>query len=59
MTYDEAKALERQKEILLAALNECITDDPAHASYNTGRKTRRLEAINALVREAIAKATGE
>jgi hypothetical protein len=44
---------------LLAALRECITDNPGSACYNTGKKTRRLETINALAIAAIAKALGE
>lgn len=44
---------------LLAALEECITDDPGEACFNTGRKTRRLQAISDIARAAIAKARGE
>ncbi len=42
---------------LLAALEECITEDPGAACFNTGKKTRRLEAITKIAREAIEKAT--
>ena len=44
---------------LLEALRECVTDNPGAACYNTGKKTRRLEAINDIVRAAIKAATGE
>jgi hypothetical protein len=41
---------------LIAALEECITDDPGAACFNTGRKTRRLQAITDIARSAIARA---
>lgn len=44
---------------LLAALAECVTDDPGSACFNTGKKTRRLMAISDIARAAIAKATGK
>ena len=44
---------------LLAALEECITDDPGAACFNTGRKTRRLQAITDIARAAIARAKGQ
>ena len=44
---------------LVAALKECITEDPGAACYNTGRKTRRLQAISDIARAALARAKGE
>lgn len=44
-----------QRDELAAALRECITEMPGAACYNTGKKTRRLEAINETARAAIAK----
>ena len=35
------------------ALRECITETPGAACYNTGKKTRRLEAINEIARAAL------
>jgi hypothetical protein len=48
--------LEERNAALLEALQECLTDNPGAACYNTGKKTRRLEAINEIARSAIAKA---
>lgn len=43
---------------LLEALRECITEGGA-ACMNTGQKSRRLDAISRIARNAISKATGE
>lgn len=43
---------------MLEALRECITD-PGACCMNTGQKTRRLAAIDAIARAAIAAAEGE
>lgn len=42
---------------LLEALRECITDDGA-CCMNTGQRDRRLKAIDAIARAAIARAEG-
>ena len=39
---------------LREALAECVTDNPGSACYNTGKKTRRLDAINETVRATLA-----
>jgi hypothetical protein len=44
---------------LVAALRECVTETPGAACYNTGKKTRRLEAINTIVYAALKLAEGE
>jgi hypothetical protein len=57
--YREADArLIAAAPALLEALRECMTDNPGAACYNTGKKTRRLEAINEIVCAAIAKVKG-
>lgn len=38
---------------LKGALQECLTETPGAACYNTGKKTRRLEAINSTVIAAL------
>ncbi len=44
---------------LLAALKECITEDgSAGMQEGLGRMKRRIQAINSICREAIAKAEG-
>ena len=47
--------LVKERDDLILALQECITDSGA-ACYNTGKKTRRLEAINETAKAAIEKA---
>lgn len=42
---------------LFAALEECITDDNS-CCMNTGQRERRLKAIDAIARAALAKAGG-
>lgn len=44
---------------LRAAMEECITDDPGAACYNTGSKTRRLEYISKVARAALAEGGAE
>lgn len=55
MSYECDMAAENAR--LREALAECITETPGAACYNTGKKTRRLEAINEIARAAISKAT--
>lgn len=54
---DELDRVIVQRGELLAALLECVTDDPGSACFNTGKKTRRLQAISDIASAAIAKAT--
>jgi hypothetical protein len=50
-----SRRLERDRAELIAALAKCVTDNPGSACFNTGRKTRRLEAINETVSAALAR----
>ena len=54
---DHARLIAAAPE-LLVALRECITEEGA-ACMNTGQKSRRLDAISRIARNAISKATGE
>lgn len=52
---DAAPDMLAENDILRAALAECVTETPGAACYNTGKKTRRLEAINTIAQEALAR----
>lgn len=54
----EVLRLRRENVALLAALEECITDDGA-CCMNTGQRARRLKAIDTIARDAIAVVRGE
>jgi ABC-type transport system involved in cytochrome bd biosynthesis fused ATPase/permease subunit len=54
---DNARAIAALPE-LVAALEECFTETPGAACFNTGKKTRRLEYINSIVSAALAKVRG-
>jgi len=54
----EVDRLRAENAALVEALADCITDTPGAACYNTGKKTRRLEAINETARAALAAARG-
>lgn len=48
----------RAAPCMFAALEECITDDNA-CCMNTGQRERRLKAIDAIARAALARARGQ
>jgi hypothetical protein len=54
----EAAALRADRDALAVALRECVTETPGAACYNTGRKTRRLEAINDIAQQALSQHGG-
>ena len=50
----ESIRVDSENARLREALAECVTDNPGSSCYNTGKKTRRLDAINETVRATLA-----
>jgi hypothetical protein len=57
--HSEAAQIRADNAALCDALRECVTETPGAACYNTGKKTRRLEAINKIVLDALKQNSGE